>query len=598
MRVLLFSNDLMPFGSLPTSGGGLRCWQLLKGLEAHGIEVIPSMPGFTYLAEKFKDKIPKEVRQWLWKHETQDDVLREVKPDAVLYASNWDHYSLSKKPDIPVIVDLHGSRLIETTMWDRPVSTERKVSIFSKADCFLTAGTRQQNYFYGWLLQAGRVPGDKHLIHYIPVSLSPDCPEHPGLDSQDDEFPMFVSGGGWFPWQNQSTAIYTVCDEIAKRDAGKVQIFGTPHAQNASSADEQRIMDVYKRVSALSQNSSRIDVCGYVGREELLGIYSRATLAMEVMEYNLERELAFTTRTVEYLWCGLPVMYNNFGEIAVHISEYDAGWCLDPRDEKAISETIDEIFNDAETVKLKSKNAQRLVKERFSWDKTIQPLVDFLKAPQVLSESDPVMGLVYTRPSFLQAKGETKDIILTEQCLEIKQSIIVPAENICGVEVPVFLPASKCRDIIDSVSLTLSSKGRQIARKTFRKEQIPVTGVLSVILPFWRAPVGGEELELCFKVKLLSSFKANSKKPTEILGLRALTEVKFPFLPLSSDCNTALNIKALALSFMPAEYSMAYKLKLMARRGMEMIRQGQWRRLYRAVLRRLPRLMSKLGLAS
>ena len=56
------ANDLMPFGSLPTSGGGLRCYQLMKGLEAHGVEVLASMPGFSYLALQASRRYPEPQR--------------------------------------------------------------------------------------------------------------------------------------------------------------------------------------------------------------------------------------------------------------------------------------------------------------------------------------------------------------------------------------------------------------------------------------------------------------------------------------------------------------------------------------------------------
>jgi len=41
--------------------------------------------------------------------------------------------------------------------------------------------------------------------------------------------------------------------------------------------------------------------------------YTGASVAWDVMARNPERELAFTSRTVEYLWC-LPVVYNNYAE--------------------------------------------------------------------------------------------------------------------------------------------------------------------------------------------------------------------------------------------------------------------------------------------
>ena len=326
MRVLLFSNDLMPFAGLPTSGGGLRCWQLMKGMEAHGIEVLASMPAFTYLTEKYMDSIPEPQRELLWHWHTQDEILNRVKPDAVLFASNWDHFGLSKKPDIPLIIDLHGSRLIETSMWNEPVDTDRKVDIYSKADCLLCAGQRQRSYFYGWLVQSGGIPEDEHFIRYIPVSLSPEPFEH---HYPKDE-PLLVSGGGWFPWQNQSTAIFKICEKISKENRGQIEIFGTPHETQTLSAEERNIREIYARIKGLADDSDRINVNGYIGRSDLLEIYRKASVAVEVMEYNLERELAFTTRTIEYLWCGMPVLYNDFGEISDHIRDYDAGWTVEP----------------------------------------------------------------------------------------------------------------------------------------------------------------------------------------------------------------------------------------------------------------------------
>ena len=195
-KVLLFCNDLMPFKGLPTSGGGLRCWQIYQGLKSQGVEVIASMPAFTYLVEKFYDKIPQEQKDWLWNWHTQEELLSKAKADAVIFASNWDHYGLSKKPDCPLIIDLHGSRFIETSMWNQAVDTDKKVEVIAKADCLLTAGRKQRNYFYGWLVQSGRIPADEHFIRYTPISLSPDIPAR----SEDiNDYPLFVSGGGWFP---------------------------------------------------------------------------------------------------------------------------------------------------------------------------------------------------------------------------------------------------------------------------------------------------------------------------------------------------------------------------------------------------------------
>ncbi|HQH26923.1 MAG TPA: glycosyltransferase family 4 protein [Oligoflexia bacterium] len=593
----------MPFGDLPTSGGGLRCYQLMRGLQAHGVEVIASMPGFTYLAEKHYDKIPLEQREMLWRWETQDEIFRRVAPDAVLFASNWDHFNLTKPLSVPLIIDLHGSRLIETTMWNNPVSTEHKVRIFSKADCFLCAGKKQRNYFYGWLLQAGRVPDDGHFIRYVPVSLSPDLPEHfyPAADSADA--PRFVSGGGWFPWQNQSKAIFAVCEAVMQRGRGTIDIFGTPHETSNMSPEEIIIRDIYERVESMAGASPRIRTNGYIGREELIDVYRRASVAVEAMEFNLERELAFTTRTIEYFWCGLPVIYNDFGEIAGHIRDYNAGWTVDPADERQIGQAIEEIFSSPESVAAKGRNAQQLVKDRFSWDKTIQPLIDFLQAPRKAPAAEPAIGPVGIRATFLSPSGTAVDVGVGENSAPLRQPFIVPAEHIRRVETPVALGRPERREQIKFVELALRKKaGRAVARKRIPGTELPLNGLIGIDFPALHHVRGGADY--VFEIRCVAH-EHNAKIPVStadegLFIVRGLLEAPYPLCRVEGagfNAKTLLGqqvrAQALALTFVPGTGAI-YRIRGLAERAWWMVRRGEIRRLSRALRRRFPALVERV----
>jgi glycosyltransferase involved in cell wall biosynthesis len=603
MKVLLFSNDLMPFGDLPTSGGGLRCFQLMKGLEAHGIKVVASMPGFTYLAEKHFQSIPLEQRELLWHWGTQDEIFERTKPDAVLFASNWDHFNITKSLDVPLIIDLHGSRLIETTMWNNPVSTDHKVRIFSAADCFLCAGRKQRNYFYGWLVQAGRVPADEHFIRYIPVSLSPDQPEHFYPTSEDTSTPRFVSGGGWFPWQNQAKTIFAVCRAAAERDRGNVEIFGTPHETQNMSPDELPIRDIYAQVKGLAEQSPRVKVHGYIGRDALIEIYQHASVAVEAMQYNLERELAFTTRTIEYLWCGLPVIYNNFGEISEHIRDYDAGWTIDPASDEQIAEVIDEIFANPALVEQKSKNAKQLVRDRFSWDKTIQPLVDFLYAPVKACAAQPAVGPLCTRASFLSPVGTAVDIPLEVGGASYAQVFTVPAENIKSIEVALALTDRTQDGGISGVRLKLKSKNKRLlAQKKICSADLPVNGKISIDFPLLQRPKGGAEY--IFEISCVGEKKSNravdKNGVTAPVILRGFVESPYPLRDSTGVgfggrtlLGEPVRAKSLALSFVPGG-GRFYHLKSLAQRVLWMIRNGEWRRLLHAAKKRMPGLAYRL----
>ncbi|MGH2523627.1 MAG: glycosyltransferase, partial [Anaerolineales bacterium] len=122
-----------------------------------------------------------------------------------------------------------------------------------------------------------------------------------------------------------------------------------------------------------------------VPHDELIARYTRARLAIDVMRRNPERELAFTTRTVEYLWCGLPVIYHDYAELSDYIRQYNAGWIVNPEDRAALAATFDEILQDPEQIAERGRNAQRLVRERLTWDRTMGPVDRFVRHPRVRS---------------------------------------------------------------------------------------------------------------------------------------------------------------------------------------------------------------------
>jgi hypothetical protein len=113
----------------------------------------------------------------------------------------------------------------------------------------------------------------------------------------------------------------------------------------------------------------------------MLEEYRKCSVAFDLMSTNFERELAFSTRTVEYLWAGLPVIHSCHSELGDYIRDYDAGWVLDPEDFDRLREVIDEIYSGQAEVHRKGLNAGKLVRENFTWDKTIKPLAEFCDNP-------------------------------------------------------------------------------------------------------------------------------------------------------------------------------------------------------------------------
>lgn len=574
----------MPFGSLPTSGGGLRCWQMYQGLKSRGYEVVASMPSFTYLTKKYFDQIPEDVRENLWEWHTQDEIYKRVKPDIVLYSSNWDHYNLSQKPDVPLVIDLHGSRLIETSLWGETPDIQKKLSVFSKADCLLTAGQKQKMYFYGWLLQSGRIPDNEHFIRYIPISLSPDVFTR---NASEDAFPYFVSGGGWFPWQDQSRAVFEICNQIKRRQSGLFNIFGTPHENANPSQDELKIRKIYSQVKNIADESPHINVIGYVGRDELLKEYARAHIAVELMNYNLERELAFTTRTIEYLWCGLPVIYNDYSEISKHISEYDAGWAIDPNNGGSLSEVVEEIYTQPERVRIKSQNAQRLVQDRFSWNKTIEPLVLFIENPILRKESRPVKGFSSSSSSYLTPQSKEASLQIDADT-DLIQEFVFPTESIWALQINTFCSENANVSVRSDCSIK-NSIGLTIASRSFDLQ--PGQNNLFIKIPVFLRPSGGSKgvLRIRFSGSLSESPVSIKVNATPIYPLESLRVDSIKKIESRDPLGREIVPHSCCISFFDGAGRM-YHYKSKLKKGLWVLQQGDIKRIIRAILKRSPRL--------
>ncbi len=378
-RILVISGDILPYPGFPTTGAGLRAWGLAKGLESRGHEVILAMP---QLSVANVQNTPKEILPLLYTDKELDGFIRHYKPEVVVLQHWRLANSLKTFLEVPLVIDFHGPLLLEVQFQNNPLLEKlkrEKIEALHKADFFTCAGKKQKHYFQPWLMLAG-FDLRQDIIKAIPVSLSPELPKH---DSQGE--PTFVYGGVFLPWQDPGLGLTTLIQCLEKKNRGMLKFFGGKHPFVTVPA---RGFDKLKRQL---QHSPRVHIQPMIPRDQLIREYCQAHVAIDVMQRNAERELAFTTRTVEYLWCGLPVIYNDYSELSEYIRVYNAGWIVDPKDKEAIKGVIEEILEYPELVEERSHNAQKLVQERLTWDKTIEPLDAFCRAPMKREKGEPLL---------------------------------------------------------------------------------------------------------------------------------------------------------------------------------------------------------------
>jgi len=389
MRILVLTTEPLPFPGLVTTGAGLRAWGLARGFESAGLTVEVAMPDDVLVGLDSQQRIA--VEPHCFSRARLGDFVRERSPDVIV----MQHWGLMRElgpVDCPLAIDLAGPHLLERRFWgSRSPESDRaeKIEALRRADFVTCSGQSQRLYFLPYLEMAGFDVSDPALCPVIPFSADPKLPPEGKRDPV-----CFVYGGMFLPWQDPTRALMTLLDVFGAVGRGRLRFFGGAHP--SVDVSQGRFDALIERLKEFSQADSLrhpiVEMCGLRPFDQLVGEYSRAGVALDLMERNAERELAFPTRTVIYLWCGLPVIHGDYSDLAPLIERYDAGWVLDPADTARLREIIEAILREPEMVRKKSQNARRLVAERLTWDKTIAPLAAWCRVP-TLRENKQVVAM-------------------------------------------------------------------------------------------------------------------------------------------------------------------------------------------------------------
>ena len=393
MRILAFATDLIPLPGLPTSGTALRTLGLVEGLCSHGHEALVSVPktsllnleknlDISSLSKQTNDALS-QLKKLAFDSSNQAAIIAQTNPDVII-CGHWPAMTLPKKPSQTVIIDLAGPHLLERHYQDMPNQTGAiyaKLNNICKADYFIVSGASQRLYFLSFLLRA-KVSNPEKRIVTIAMPLDPRQPKRKDIDY--GAYPRFVFGGIFLPWQDPSTALELLSTELESSNTGSLTLIGGKHPNYEINEG------VYSTLFEKLSKNPRVIRKPMMPYNSFISELSNMDVAIDLMKWNLERELAVTIRSTTYLWSGVPVIYNNYADLSQLISKYDAGWCISPDDKDGLRNIIKEIIAAPALVHTKSYNALRLSREVFAWDRAVRPLLDILGSSknQAVDETD------------------------------------------------------------------------------------------------------------------------------------------------------------------------------------------------------------------
>ncbi|MDP8256723.1 MAG: glycosyltransferase, partial [Candidatus Alcyoniella australis] len=376
-HVLIVTGEMLPLPGKAVCGGGLRVFSLGQGLKTFGHRVTYSLPSELVNGD---GDLPDSIKKYAHTPESLNRLIVDLGPDVVLF-EQWGLATYLDDVKVPVVIDLHGSLALENSFKGQGNFTTdalSKIQTLQKADLLICPGKMQQTYFLSWFMLAGAEPREAQVL-VVPLGMDPKLPKR--RRRPKDAGASFVYGGINWPWIDPDPGLDLLAASVARSKGARLELFVGEAPVDYDHPLYRNNRGIFTDVGEKLAHRKNVQLQGLVSHDELIEAYLGADVAYDLFQPNNERRLAVTTRTVEYLWCGLPVIYGDYAELSAPIREYDAGWVIPPDDEAAIKETIKLIVADPDAVRAKGENARRLVRERYTWDRTVAPLARWVDKP-------------------------------------------------------------------------------------------------------------------------------------------------------------------------------------------------------------------------
>lgn len=389
MKIIIFTHGVFLDAMRVAAGNSVRAYYLAKGLVHHGHTVVHLFPRALekYSSDRAVQPEPGiRVVSYSGRDELAQCIAQE-KADLLL-VGYWE--LLEELPDqleVPLMLDVVAPRVLEAMFQsERDVGAEvqRTLQLYRKVDRFLVGTERQRHFLLPWLIMAGFDCRYAVPIDVVPISTVPGSPQ---VAKPADAPWRFVSGGVSWPWRRTEVwfdAVVHTLQAMPQKN-GKFVLFagkyvysegnGVPVASGAAPDDAGNVVQLHGLLGYGAMQRYLVEACD---------------IGIELADRNVEREYSQSFRAMEFLRAGLPLICNDYLEIAALVMEYDAGWVVRSPDE--IPALLRNIMDDRAGVERKSHNAIRLVQEHFHYTQTVRPVAAFASHAAKLQKAQPLLA--------------------------------------------------------------------------------------------------------------------------------------------------------------------------------------------------------------
>lgn len=375
-RVVVVSSCAPPQAGLPVTGGGLRTLQLVETFEQAGHQVILMLE---------RESLPEGAPASLLRRAFPAEALRsevESRRPSVVVVEQWALAARLAGIDRPVVVDLHGSLMLENVYRrggvELTLDAGTKIQALRAADLLLVPSSAQMAWFASWAAIAGFDPREPPLA-LLPLALPGD--PAPPRDAPSPPLRMVYGGARW-PWIDSFDPLCVAAEVAEATRGGRLDVFAFEPPRHGLPVEEA--LGTWPQVDRALRGRTKKGIRLHAGlaHEEFSQFLRReATVALDLWKPNPERLLAATTRTVEYLFAGLPVVTVQGATWAEELLSSGAGWALPPDDPDALAALLRRLAAEPSLIAQASLAATTLARDRHTLASSGRALLDFCDRP-------------------------------------------------------------------------------------------------------------------------------------------------------------------------------------------------------------------------
>lgn len=386
-RILAVTTSPLPYPGNITDGPGYRMWGLLRGLAGeHEVRVLSLYESFHRGQQGLDAVVDRGIRVERPRATPAavQRYLREWDPD-ILWAP-WSSaiFLGNANRDTPTILDYVGPGLLEEFVRAGrvPVSLlHLQLESFWAGDRFITTTDRERYYLIGLLAASKRLSTEDFsrqdpLVRVVRMTPPPEAPSATPLVPRTDRALVVLVAGAFLPWYDYGRLERAIQDAAGTTDLRFLVAGGNPRDAGAASATLARLRPL--------EAAGRLRLHDLVPFEDRGGLYASADVGLLIPPASVEDELSARTRTVDYLWAGLPILTpgrDEYSELAL------AAGAAFPYEEARLVEALRELADHRDRIEAARTRIPALLAGPFNLGRAIASLQDFLDEPRVTRRS-------------------------------------------------------------------------------------------------------------------------------------------------------------------------------------------------------------------